>query len=75
MQNLPIQDNPLQTRQDLVKALETIVHPLIPYYSDRNTQLILGNTGTWAVSRTANMEALARPLWLSLITHLTLPTN
>ncbi|MBE5976448.1 MAG: DUF2264 domain-containing protein [Paenibacillaceae bacterium] len=63
MQNLPIQDNPLQTRQDLIKALETIVHPLIPYYSDKNTQLVLGNTGTWAVSRTANMEALARPLW------------
>lgn len=61
--DLPIQKNPLQSREDLVEAVKQIVNPLKPFYSKGKAKLELGNTGTSYSDDIAGMEGFSRVLW------------
>ncbi|MCK8485793.1 DUF2264 domain-containing protein [Paenibacillus sp. MBLB2552] len=56
-------DNPLQTRSDMVKALEQLVSPLRPFYSQGGARLALGRTGVSYPATVAEMEGFSRVLW------------
>ncbi|MGP0584062.1 DUF2264 domain-containing protein [Paenibacillus timonensis] len=56
-------DNPLQTRSDMVKALEQLVSPLRPFYSRGGARLALGQTGVSYPATVAEMEGFSRVLW------------
>lgn len=60
---LPIQNNPLQSRQDLMDGLSSLLTPLNKHFSHNNTQVTYGHTGSRTWSRTAGLEGLLRPLW------------
>jgi hypothetical protein len=61
--DLPIQQNPLKTRQDLIDSLSQIVSPLKPFYSKGKARLDLGSTGTSYSASIAGMEGFSRILW------------
>lgn len=61
--DLPIQKNPLQSREDLAEAVKQIVHPLQPYYSKGKAKLELGSTGTSYSDDIAGLEGFSRVLW------------
>ncbi|MNO28613.1 hypothetical protein D3C76_185090 [compost metagenome] len=56
-------DHPLQTRSDMVKALEQLVSPLRPFYSQGGARLALGRTGVSYPATVAEMEGFSRVLW------------
>ncbi|MDF2921392.1 MAG: hypothetical protein K0R57_306 [Paenibacillaceae bacterium] len=60
---LPIQNNPLQTRDDLRRAFLQLTAPLQPYYSSGSARLMLGSTGTSYSGEVAGMEGFSRVLW------------
>jgi len=60
---LPIADNPLRTRGDLMRAFEQLSDPLRPYYSEGKARLELGVTGTSYSAEAAGMEGFSRVLW------------
>lgn len=55
--------NPLITKNDLKLFLDDMINPIGLFFCDDNTQLRIGSTGTITSKRTAEMEALIRPLW------------
>ncbi|MGI8386945.1 DUF2264 domain-containing protein [Robertmurraya sp. P23] len=61
--DLPIQRNPLKTRQDLIDSLSQILKPLKPLYSKGKARLEIGNTGTSYSDCIAGMEGFSRILW------------
>lgn len=60
---LPIQNNKISNRDDLMKAFTQLMEPVEKYYDEKNTQLRYGHTGSRTNSKTAAMEGLLRPLW------------
>lgn len=60
----------LHTRKDFENLLLDILNPLLPYYSDGNANLNIGNTSAHYEDRSIPMEAFARPLW-GLVPYLT----
>ncbi|WP_088104844.1 DUF2264 domain-containing protein [Halalkalibacter urbisdiaboli] len=65
MQNfdLPIYQNPLNTRGDLRAAIEQICKPLEPFFSKGYTRLHIGNTSSGCPDPVAGMEGFSRLLW------------
>lgn len=61
--NLPIGENPLQSRNDLRMALTQLIHPLKPYYSEGFARLHLGHTSASYADDVAEMEGFSRVLW------------
>jgi hypothetical protein len=61
--DLPIQKNPLNSREDLIEAVKQIVHPLKPYYSKGRARLEIGNTGASYPDDIAGLEGFSRVLW------------
>ncbi|MFJ5761548.1 DUF2264 domain-containing protein [Neobacillus sp. NPDC093182] len=61
--DLPIQKNPMQSREDLAEAVKQIVNPLQPYYSKGKAKLELGSTGTSYSDDIAGLEGFSRVLW------------
>lgn len=60
---LPVQSNPLQTRDDLQQAFAQLTQPLHDYYSPGGALLQLDNTGQHYEPRGCWMEAFSRVLW------------
>ncbi len=63
MSGLPIKDNYLHTRDEVVLALGQLLDPVGSYFGNHSTQLNFGHTGSATCGRTAAMEGLLRPLW------------
>ncbi|WP_129731981.1 DUF2264 domain-containing protein [Ectobacillus funiculus] len=61
--DLPIQKNPLKSREDLIGAVQQILSPLKPYYSEGRALLEIGQTGTSYPDPIAGMEGFSRVLW------------
>ncbi|WP_160724315.1 DUF2264 domain-containing protein [Bacillus sp. USDA818B3_A] len=61
--NLPIQTNPLQSREDFIKAINQLINPLKPYYSKGKALLEIGSTGAGYSDSIAGMEGFSRVLW------------
>ncbi|MEY2191537.1 DUF2264 domain-containing protein [Neobacillus sp. BF23-41] len=61
--DLPIQKNPLITRDDFIEAINQILKPLKPYYSQGKTRLEIGNTGAGYSDSIAGIEGFSRVLW------------
>jgi hypothetical protein len=60
---LMLQDNPLQTRDDLNQALVKICAAVKPYYSKGCARLRLGSSSAHYPSGIAEMEGFSRILW------------
>ncbi|TLS51854.1 DUF2264 domain-containing protein [Paenibacillus antri] len=60
---LPIQRNPLATREDLQAAVNQLCLPLLPYYSEGKARLRLGATASGCTGATAELEGFSRVLW------------
>lgn len=58
-----LKSNPLKTREDLKRALLTVLEPLKPHYSENKALLTLGYTSASYSDFTAKIESFARPLW------------
>lgn len=55
--------NPLQSREDVVRALHQQIEPLIPSFTDDNASVSLAATGAVFSMEAAELEGFARPLW------------
>ena len=55
--------NPLQTRDDLAKAVMDLFNPLLPYFSEGGARVRLSATGAIFDFPAAELEGFARPLW------------
>lgn len=60
---IPIQKNPLITRQDLIDATNQLIEPLKKHYSKSNTQIQLLATGAAYSRKTIGIEGFSRVLW------------
>lgn len=57
-------DNPLLTRDDLIKATLALIEPLLPYFSPAKGRIRVPiTTGTHFDETAAQFEGFARPLW------------
>ncbi|KAF4841444.1 hypothetical protein CGCSCA4_v009499 [Colletotrichum siamense] len=57
-------DNPLKSRDDVVRATEALIKPLIQYFSHGKARIKLPvATGTHFDENAAQLEGFARPLW------------
>ncbi|KAF4832741.1 hypothetical protein CGCTS75_v004141 [Colletotrichum tropicale] len=65
MPTLPdFSDNPLKSRDDVVRATEAFLKPLIQYFSPGKARIKLPvATGTHFDDNAAQLEGFARPLW------------
>ncbi|MBY0147555.1 DUF2264 domain-containing protein [Neobacillus niacini] len=61
--DLHIQKNPLQSREDLIKAVKQIVEPLNHYYSKGRAHVEVGSTGASYSDDIAGFEGFSRVLW------------
>lgn len=61
--NKELKNNPLNTKQDIAKALLTMCRPLKEYYSPGKAYLYLGNTGVHYGDKCGGMEGFTRVLW------------
>ena len=59
----PLFRNPLQTREDLAKAVMDLFNPLLPYFSEGGARVRLSATGAIFDFPAAELEGFARPLW------------
>lgn len=59
----PLHGNPLQTRQDVAKALLDLFNPLLPYFSEGGARVTLSAAGAIFDHPAADLEGFARPLW------------
>ncbi|WP_137134742.1 DUF2264 domain-containing protein [Rhizobium sp. FKY42] len=59
----PLHGNPLQTRQDVAKALIDLFEPLLPYFSEGGARVTLSAAGAIFDHPAADLEGFARPLW------------
>ncbi|MDC7234967.1 MAG: DUF2264 domain-containing protein [Spirochaetales bacterium] len=63
MYNNELKRNPLKTRADLNRALETLVKPLPDYLSHSNTWMLPASTGAHYTMNGAGFEGYSRPFW------------
>ena len=56
-------DNPLRTRQDVIRLAVDLIEPLIPCLSEGRARLKLGDTGAVYDGAIAGMEGFSRVLW------------
>ncbi|MDM9626873.1 DUF2264 domain-containing protein [Rhizobium sp. S152] len=59
----PLADNPLQTRDDMARALRDLFNPLRPYFSEGNARVRLDGAAAHFDRAAADLEGFARPLW------------
>lgn len=55
--------NPLRDRDDVVQAVTSLLDPLLPGFSEYNSIVRVGYTGTRFDETAAGVEGFARPLW------------
>lgn len=55
--------NPLKSRVDMISALEQLLVPLRPYYSQGGARLEIGKSGASYPAAIAGMEGFSRVLW------------
>lgn len=53
----------LNSKRDFQELLLKILNPLLPHYSEKKAELILGVTATNYDQRAIRLEAFSRPLW------------
>lgn len=63
MNRTPFSTNPLKTKQDLVKFLKELLHPLAAHTSPGGARVHLGYTGTHYDDVAAQLEGFSRPIW------------
>ncbi|NGM67741.1 DUF2264 domain-containing protein [Natronolimnobius sp. AArcel1] len=56
-------DNPLQTREDIARAVSQLVDPLEAHRSPGGARLKPSAAGAWFPDISADLEGFARPLW------------
>jgi hypothetical protein len=59
----PLAGNPLQTRDDMNRALRDLFEPLLPYFSEGNARVRLDGAAAHFDRVAADLEGFARPLW------------
>lgn len=59
----PLARNPLETKDDVRRAVTDLVEPLVPYLSPGCARVRLGSFGAMHPTRVAELEGYARPLW------------
>jgi hypothetical protein len=59
----PLAGNPLETREDMSRALHDLFEPLLPYFSDGNARVRLDGAAAHFDRAAADLEGFARPLW------------
>jgi hypothetical protein len=59
----PFSTNPLQTRDDVVAAVASLLDPLAAGFSPKSALVKVGNSGTRFDETAAQVEGYARPLW------------
>ena len=59
----PLAGNPLETREDVEKALLDLFNPLLPAFSEGGARVSLGATAAHFDFAAADLEGFARPLW------------
>ncbi|WP_296434878.1 DUF2264 domain-containing protein [Rhizobium sp. UBA1881] len=59
----PLAGNPLETREDMIRALLDLFDPLLPYFSKGNARVRLDGAGAHFDRAAADLEGFARPLW------------
>jgi hypothetical protein len=59
----PLAAGPLQTRDDLARAVADVYEPLVPYVSDGGARVRLGSYAAVFEESTAELEGFARPLY------------
>ena len=59
----PLAGNPLETREDMSRALHDLFDPLLPYFSEGNARVTLDGAGAHFDRAAADLEGFARPLW------------
>lgn len=59
----PLAGNPLETREDMGRALLDLFDPLLPYFSKGNARVRLDGAGAHFDRAAADLEGFARPLW------------
>jgi hypothetical protein len=60
---IPIMENPLKTRKDVMEAVRQLCLPLVDFYSDGKSLLDVGRTGAISRNQVIQMEGFSRPLW------------
>lgn len=55
--------NPLETRNDVVEALQQQLEPLMPAFTKDNARVSLADSGAVFNMEAAELEGFARPLW------------
>lgn len=70
-------DNPLATRDDVVRASKALIAPLLPYFSDANARVCIPETmGAQFDETAAHLEGFARPLFVvGALLHAKEPTE
>lgn len=59
----PLAGNPLQTREDMSRALHGLFNPLLAYFSKGSARVRLDGAGAHFDRAAADLEGFARPLW------------
>ncbi len=59
----PLFGNPLQSRNDLARAVVAVFKPLLPYFSEGGARVRLSDTSAIFDRAAADLEGFARPLW------------
>lgn len=59
----PLFGNPLQSREDLAKAVLDLFNPLLPCFSEGGARVRLSATAAHFDRAAADLEGFARPLW------------
>ncbi|WP_454853057.1 DUF2264 domain-containing protein [Rhizobium binxianense] len=59
----PLAGNPLETRDDMSRALLDLFDPLLPYFSEGGARVRLDGAGAHFDRAAADLEGFARPLW------------
>jgi hypothetical protein len=59
----PLAGNPLETREDMSRALHDLFEPLLPYFSEGNARVRLDGAAAHFDRAAADLEGFARPLW------------
>ena len=62
----PVQQNPLLTRQDMVRAAADLLRPLVNCMSPGKSRLVVGEGAAYYSEDVAGMEGFSRPLWAIL---------
>lgn len=57
------EDNPLRTREDFQQYVRDLFEPLVPYYEEGVSRVILGPTGAMYDEASEGVEAYIRPIW------------